>query len=63
MHIDVKAKEEDGSVIFEGALNKPEVNFLLSYAINDLMAAGVQFNLNLEDTGESRIVVPKDQVN
>lgn len=47
MMIEIKSKTEQGDIIFEGNLNKKEVGFLLMYAINDLMQAGVQFNLNL----------------
>lgn len=46
IEINVKAKEEDGSIIFEGKLNRQESSFLLGMAINDLLAAGVQFYLD-----------------
>jgi hypothetical protein len=51
VHIDVKAKNEDGSVVFEGSLNKNEVGFLLMYAIKDLLDAGVAFHLQ-DDEGD-----------
>lgn len=68
MHIDVKAKTEDDEVIFEGKLNKNEVSFLLGFAINDLVAAGVQFYLDQEqdeddDDAPVRIGSPKDGLN
>jgi hypothetical protein len=46
MQVDVKAKNEDGDILFEGSINKKELSFLLQYSINDLMAAGVMFNLD-----------------
>jgi hypothetical protein len=52
LHIDVKAKNEDGSVVFEGLLNRNEVGFLLMYAIKDLLDAGVQFNLQNDEGDE-----------
>lgn len=68
MHIDVKAKEEDGTIVFEGRLNGKEVGFLLSYAINDLLVAGVEFNMqepNEDEEGEEnmRINVPQEFLN
>lgn len=68
MHIDVKAKEEDGTIVFEGRLNGKEVGFLLSYAINDLLVAGVEFNMQEpeeDDDGEEtmRIKMPQEQLN
>jgi hypothetical protein len=58
MLIDVKAKDEDNNILFEGKLNRNEVGFLLQYAINDLVAAGVQFNLDAEDAEEIRFTRP-----
>ena len=46
--IKVKARDDDGNIAFEGELNKTEASFLLSYAIQDLCNAGVQFYLNEE---------------
>lgn len=63
MMIDVKTRDEDGNIIFEGSLNRKEVGFLLQYSINDLMMAGVQFNLHEEDEGESRLKFPKEELN
>ncbi len=51
MHIDVKAKLEDGSVAFEGSFNRNEVAFLLMYAIKDLLDSGVKFHLQ-DDEGD-----------
>ena len=40
------SQDEEGGLHFEGYLNKREVSFLLYYSINDLVQAGVQFNLD-----------------
>jgi hypothetical protein len=48
MEIDVTVKDEEQAVLFQGKLNRNEVGFLLQYAINDLIAAGVQFHLDAE---------------
>ena len=68
MQIDVKARDEDGNILLEGKLNRNEVSFLIGYAVNDLMHAGVVFNLQPQDNGDdddapSRIEVPKDHLN
>ena len=52
MHIDARAKDEEGNIIFEGKLNQREVSFLMEYAINDLLMAGVQFHLQEPDNEE-----------
>ncbi len=51
MKIDVKTKDAEGNIVFEGALNRKEVGFLLAYAMYELMASGVEFNMlqNTED--------------
>lgn len=43
MKIKVRAKRDDGTILFDGELTGQEVAFLLGYAVNDLMTAGVQF--------------------
>lgn len=46
MKINVHQINEDNErVSFEGELTKKEVSFLLQYAVNALMAAGVIFDL------------------
>ena len=55
MMFQIKAKDEDGNVKFEGEMNAKEASFLIQYAVNDLIMAGVQFHLEEPDTGESRI--------
>jgi hypothetical protein len=45
MQIDVKAKNEEGEILFEGKLNKFEVGFLIQYAVNGLMSSGAIFEL------------------
>jgi hypothetical protein len=62
MHLEVKAKDEEGNLLFEGKLNRGEVNFLIAYAVQGLMADGVRFNLEPqdedEDTAPSRLEFP-----
>lgn len=64
MMIDVKTKDDEGNILFEGTLNSREVGFLLQYSINDLMAAGVQFHLQEPDNDgeEVRIKWPKREL-
>ena len=52
MMLDIKAKDDEGNILFEGKLNKKEVGFLIQYAVNDLVAAGVHFNLQAQSTDE-----------
>jgi hypothetical protein len=47
--VTVKAKNEDGDIILEGVIAKEELSFLVQYAINDLMAVGMEFMLGEED--------------
>lgn len=47
--IEVKTKDEEGNIIFEGTLNRKEVGFILQYGINDLIGHGVLFQLQEED--------------
>lgn len=68
IEIDVRAKEEDGSIIFEGKLNKQETSFLLGYSINELLSAGVQFYLQQAPQNEDgddvvRIKYPESKLN
>ena len=68
IEIEVKAREEDGTIIFEGKLNKQEAGFLLGYSINDLLSAGVQFYLqqppqNEDGEDELRIKFPESKLN
>lgn len=67
MQVDVKAKNEEGDILFEGKINKKELSFLLQYSINDLMAAGVMFNLDEPDDDEDnpamRIKWPESTLN
>lgn len=67
MQIECKAKDEEGNIIFEGMLNRKEVSFLLQYSINDLMAAGVLFNLDEPDEDDDnpamRIRFPEGTLN
>jgi len=38
--IEVKTKDEDGNIAFDGKLNSTEVSFVLNVGINYLMANG-----------------------
>jgi hypothetical protein len=40
MQIEVTSKDEDGNVVFNGKLNKKEVEFVLNVGVNFLMANG-----------------------
>ena len=46
MKLKVTGKDPDGNVLVEGYINKREASFLLNYAVNDLLTAGVQFYLD-----------------
>ena len=46
MKIKVIGKDENGNVQIEGEINKREASFLLNYAVNDLLSAGVQFYID-----------------
>lgn len=52
MLIEVKTKDEEGNIIFEGKLNRREVGFILQYGINDLINSGVTFQLQKPDDEE-----------
>jgi hypothetical protein len=62
MYIQVKAKDEDNNIVLEGKLNQQELSFLLQFAINNLMAAGVEFCVGdeePEDEDEMRFNFPE----
>lgn len=46
MKLRVKTLDEDGNIVIDGYINKREMSFLVNYAVNDLLNAGVQFNLD-----------------
>ena len=46
MKLRVIGKDANGDVQVEGTVNKREASFLLNYACNDLLTAGVQFYLD-----------------
>ncbi len=46
MKLRVKSFDEEGNIVIDGYINKREMSFLLNYACNDLLNAGVQFNLD-----------------
>lgn len=60
MKLAVKFRDENGNIQLEGELTKQEVSFLLQFAVNHLLASGVQFELGKPPTeDESRIVMPE----
>lgn len=59
MIFNIKAKDENGNVKFEGNMNAREASFLLQYAVNDLIMAGVQFHLDEPDEGVPRMRFPE----
>jgi len=59
MKIAVDVRDDEGNLKLSGELSKKEVSFLLQYAINQLMAAGVVFNLTQEPSeDETRFSMP-----
>lgn len=63
MKIDVTTKNQDGSVAFSGSLNRAEVNTLLQYAVNNLIAMGYIFGQEeTEEEGPSRISPPSGRM-
>lgn len=61
MKVNVTTRNDDGSVSFAGSLNKSEVNTLLQYAVNNLMAMGFIFGQEEQEdpeTAPSRITRP-----
>jgi len=46
MKLRVIGKDANGDVQVEGTVNKREASFLMNYAVNDLLTAGVQFYLD-----------------
>ena len=60
--IKIQVKElndETNEVETVGTLNGNEVNFLVQFAINYLMAAGAEFHLDQPDEEKSRITMPE----
>lgn len=54
MKIAVDVRDNEGNLKLSGELTKKEVSFLLQYAINNLMASGVVFNMS-QEAGEEEI--------
>lgn len=64
MKIDITTRNDDGTVSFNGSLNKSEVNTLLQYSINNLMALGFIFGQDEQEdpaSAPSRILRPNGQ--
>lgn len=61
MKINVTTRDDNGTVSFNGTLNKAEVSTLLQYAVNNLTALGFIFGQDEQDdpeTAPSRILRP-----
>lgn len=61
MKINVTTRDDNGTVSFNGTLNKAEVSTLLQYAVNNLTALGFIFGQDEQDDSEtapSRILRP-----
>lgn len=62
MKIDVQTQNEDGGVAFNATLNKAEVNTLLQYAVNNLLAMGFIFeNQVLEEDDEETVRIKRPE--
>lgn len=62
MQISVKTLDEHGSLIFEGKLNRREIEFLINYSINDLLMAGVSFHMDRPSEKESEEGEQEDEL-
>ncbi|HET8685397.1 MAG TPA: hypothetical protein VFM18_01885 [Methanosarcina sp.] len=63
MKINVTTRNEDGSVAFSASLNRAEVNTLLQYAVNNLLAMGFVFDTKVlpdDDDTSNRFSKPED---
>lgn len=64
MKINVQSQDDEGNVAFDATLNRAEVNTLLQYAVNSLMAHGFIFEsqqLDDEDEDTVRFKRPEGQ--
>ena len=60
MKISVDFKDKDGVTHVKGELTEKELGFLLQYAVNNLLANGVRFDLEKPSTEEEvRIYMPE----
>lgn len=55
--IEVKEKNAEGDIVIAGTLHDKEVNYLVQFAINALVAMGVEFDLKTrpDETEEIRM--------
>ena len=60
MKVNVTTRNPDGSIQFDGSLNRAEVTTLLQYAVNNLIAMGFILGQDeqVEEEAPSRIVAP-----
>ncbi len=72
MKLRVKAHDEEGNVVVDGHFNRNEITFLLNYAVQDLLNAGVQYHLEEpydeeadeeDDDSLIRFEFPKQELN
>lgn len=64
MNLDVKFRDENGDIIVEGKLHNNELSYLVTFAVNNLMAAGVIFNNEQgSDTVKMKWPVKKEEMN
>jgi hypothetical protein len=49
MKVKIKAQDDEGNIVIEGVLNEAEMNYLLQFGVNGLMAMGAQFVLEEAD--------------
>ena len=54
MKLSIKGKNAEGEVAFEGVIAGPELSFLVQYAVNDLMQAGMEFIMGEADEDGDR---------
>lgn len=59
MKLKVDFKDENGVTHVKGELTQGEVGFLIQYAVNNLLANGVRFELDRPEQDKERIQVPE----
>jgi len=59
MKLSVDFKDDNGVTHVKGELTKQEVGFLIQYAVNNLLANGVRFELDRPEEDTQRIQVPE----
>lgn len=57
---------ETGDAVLEGFLNRTEINYLVGFAISELISDGIKFNISMDepdDDDEARIEYPNGSFN